>query len=86
MAVKAKSAYNNDAITALKGPDRFRKRPGVIFGADNLEGCQHSFFEILSKAVDEAGEGYGDINTVTAYLDLSIVVDDRGRGIPLGFN
>ena len=86
MAAKAKNAYDNDAITALKGPDRVRKRPGVIFGADNLEGCEHSFFEILSNSVDEAREGHGDIITVTAFRDLSIEVDDRGRGIPLGFN
>jgi len=79
-------SYGNASITALKGADRVRKRPGVIFGADNLEGCQHSFFEILSNSVDEAREGHGDVITVTAFLDHSIEVDDRGRGIPLGFN
>ncbi len=78
--------YGNDSITALKGADRVRKRPGVIFGSDGLDGCQHSFFEILSNSVDEAREGHGNIITVTAYRDLSIEVDDRGRGIPLGFN
>ena len=82
---KAKS-YGNASITALKGADRVRKRPGVIFGSDGLEGCEHSFFEILSNSVDEAREGHGDIITVTAYRDLSIEVDDRGRGIPLGYN
>ena len=87
MATKAKQpAYGNETITALKGPDRVRKRPGVIFGEDGLGGCQHSFFEILSNSVDEAREGHGDIITVTAFKDLSIEVDDRGRGIPLGFN
>ena len=87
MAAKEKTpAYNNDAITALKGADRVRKRPGVIFGSDDLEGCEHSFFEILSNSVDEAREGHGDVITVTAFRDLSIEVDDRGRGIPLGFN
>ena len=87
MSAKEKTtAYGNDAITALKGPDRVRKRPGVIFGSDGLDGCEHSFFEILSNSVDEAREGHGDIITVTAFSDLSIEVDDRGRGIPLGFN
>ena len=87
MAAKDKNiAYDNEAITALKGADRVRKRPGVIFGSDGLDGCEHSFFEILSNSVDEAREGHGNVITVTAYRDLSIQVDDRGRGIPLGFN
>ena len=78
--------YGNDSITALKGADRVRKRPGVIFGSDGLEGCEHSFFEILSNSVDEAREGHGSLITVTAFRDLSIEVDDRGRGVPLGYN
>ena len=78
--------YGNSSITALKGADRVRKRPGVIFGSDGLEGCAHSFFEILSNSVDEAREGHGNVITVTAFRDLSIEVDDRGRGVPLGYN
>ncbi len=78
--------YGNDSITALKGADRVRKRPGVIFGSDGLEGCEHSFFEILSNSVDEAREGHGNVITVTAFSDYSIEVDDRGRGVPLGYN
>ncbi|MBR7112302.1 MAG: DNA topoisomerase [Clostridia bacterium] len=85
-AKNTSKAYGNASITALKGADRVRKRPSVIFGADNLEGCEHSFFEILSNSVDEAREGHGDVITVTAFQDLSIEVDDRGRGVPLGFN
>ncbi len=87
MAVKnSAKKYGNDSITALKGADRVRKRPGVIFGSDGLEGCEHSFFEILSNAVDEAREGHGNVITVTAFSDYSIEVDDRGRGVPLGYN
>ena len=90
MAVK-KSAdkqqqYDNHSITALKGPDRVRKRPGVIFGSDGLGGCQHSFFEILSNSVDEAREGHGNTIKVTVFNDKSIEVDDHGRGVPLGYN
>ncbi len=87
MATKTgKKEYGNASITALKGADRVRKRPGVIFGSDGLEGCEHSFFEILSNSVDEAREGHGTKITVTAFRDLSIEVDDHGRGVPLGFN
>ncbi|MBR2459869.1 MAG: DNA topoisomerase [Clostridia bacterium] len=85
---KRKSAeeYNEQSIKSLKGPDRVRKRPAVIFGSDGLDGCEHAFFEILSNSVDEAREGYGKTIIVTAYSDLSIEVEDFGRGIPLGFN
>ncbi|MBQ9086367.1 MAG: DNA topoisomerase [Clostridia bacterium] len=78
--------YNDQSIKALKGADRVRKRPGVIFGSDGLEGCEHSFFEILSNSVDEAREGHGNEIRVTAYNDYSICVDDHGRGVPLGYN
>ena len=86
MAKSKAAAYNDQSITKLKGADRVRLRPAVIFGSDGLEGCQHSFFEILANAVDEARAGYGDEITVTAYRDLSIRVEDRGRGVPLGYN
>ena len=79
-------SYNDQSIKALKGADRVRKRPAVIFGSDGLEGCEHSFFEILSNSVDEAKEGHGSEIKVTAYNDHSICVDDHGRGVPLGFN
>ena len=78
--------YNDQSIKALKGADRVRKRPAVIFGSDGLEGCEHSFFEILSNSVDEAREGHGNEISVTAFRDCSICVDDRGRGVPLGYN
>ena len=78
--------YDNRSISALKGADRVRKRPAVIFGSDGLEGCEHSVFEILSNAVDEAREGYGDEIVTTVYLDRSIEVEDHGRGVPLGYN
>ncbi|MBQ8344958.1 MAG: DNA topoisomerase [Clostridia bacterium] len=82
----ANSQYNDQSIKALKGADRVRKRPGVIFGSDGLEGCEHSFFEILSNSVDEAREGHGNEILVTAYRDRSIRVEDHGRGVPLGYN
>lgn len=83
----AKSAsYSNDQISQLKGADRVRKRPAVIFGSDGVDGCEHSFFEILSNSIDEAREGYGKEIIVTKYLDKSIRVQDFGRGIPMDYN
>ena len=78
--------YNDQSIRALKGADRVRKRPAVIFGSDGLEGCEHSYFEILSNSVDEAREGHGNEILTVLYRDHSIKVDDRGRGVPLGYN
>jgi len=81
-----KAVYNNESITSLKGADRVRKRPGVIFGSDGMEGCEHSFFEILSNSIDEAREGHGNRIDVIRYSDGSIQIEDFGRGIPLDYN
>ena len=79
-------SYGNDSISALKGADRVRKRPAVIFGSDGLEGCEHAVFEILSNAIDEAREGHGSLITVTCHADQSIEVEDFGRGCPVDWN
>ncbi len=79
-------SYNDDSIVALKGADRVRKRPAVIFGSDGIEGCRHSVFEILSNSIDEAREGHGDIIIVRRFLDKSVEVEDHGRGIPVDYN
>ena len=81
-----KADYGDQSIKSLKGADRVRKRPAVIFGSDDIIGCQHSFIEILANSVDEAREGYGDKIIVKKYLDLTLEVEDFGRGVPLGYN
>ena len=78
--------YGNESISSLKGADRVRLRPSVIFGSDGLDGCEHSFFEILSNSIDEAREGHGDIIEVKKFKDDSLQVTDYGRGIPVDFN
>ncbi len=79
-------SYGNESISSLKGADRVRKRPGVIFGSDGLEGCEHAVFEILSNSIDEAREGFGSEIVATRYADGSIEVADHGRGIPVEWN
>ncbi len=81
-----KQEYGNESIKSLKGADRVRKRPAVIFGSDGIEGCEHSIFEIMSNSIDEAREGYGSKIIVTRYLDGSVEVQDFGRGIPVDYN
>ncbi len=83
---KTNVKYDNDSIQKLEGPDRVRKRPGVIFGSDGLDGCEHSAFEIISNSIDEAREGFGNKIVVTKYSDGSIEVQDFGRGAPVDFN
>ncbi len=83
---KKTADYGNDSIKKLEGPDRVRKRPGVIFGSDGLDGCEHSVFEIISNSIDEAREGFGNKITVTKFADGSIEVQDFGRGAPVDFN
>ncbi len=86
MAKKTTKEYGNKSISSLKGADRVRKRPGVIFGSDGLEGCEHAVFEILSNSIDEAREGYGKEIILTSYRDGSIEVEDFGRGCPVDYN
>ena len=83
---KANEVYGNDSISQLKGADRVRKRPGVIFGSDGLDGCEHAVFEILSNSIDEAREGHGSLITLSYYEDGSIEVEDFGRGCPMDWN
>ena len=85
MAKKAQT-YGNEDIKWLKGADRVRKKPAVIFGSDGLEGCEHSVFEILSNSIDEAREGYGKKIIATRFSDYSFEVEDFGRGIPVDYN
>ena len=86
MAKITDKTHNDDIISSLKGADRVRKRPAVIFGSNGIEGCCHSVFEILSNSIDEAREGHGSLITLTRYEDGSIEVRDAGRGMPVDFN
>lgn len=83
---KKQQDYGNESITMLKGPDKVRKRPGVIFGSDGLDGCEHSVFEVISNSIDEARSGYGNKIIVTKYNDNVIEVEDFGRGCPVDYN
>ena len=83
---KKRLEYDNESISQLKGEERVRLRPAVIFGSDDIVGAQHAFFEILSNSIDEAREGFGDEIKVKRYKDHSLEVIDNGRGIPLDYN
>lgn len=78
--------YGNDSIEMYEGPDRVRKRPGIIFGSDGLDGCKQGFFEILANSIDEANAGYGKEIRATVFRDHSMKIEDFGRGVPMGYN
>lgn len=80
------SNYSNESISRLKGADRVRLKPGVMLGSDGLGGCQQTFFEILSNALDEYKSGYGDRIEVKLYKDKSLSIRDYGRGVPMDYN
>ena len=86
LMAKKVNEYSNESIASLKGADRVRKRPAVIFGSDGIEGCEHAVFEILSNSIDEAREGYGNKIIITRYSDGSVSVEDFGRGMPVDYN
>ena len=86
MPRKTKKEYGNESIQKLEGADRVRLRPSVMFGSDDIEGCEHAVFEILSNSIDEARQGCGNRIIVTRYLDHSIEVQDFGRGCPVDYN
>ncbi|MBQ8975777.1 MAG: DNA topoisomerase, partial [Oscillospiraceae bacterium] len=87
MKEKSKKTQSDDtSVVLLKGADRVRKRPSVIFGSNDLEGCAHAVFEILSNSIDEAREGHGDLIILTRFEDNSIEVEDFGRGCPVDWN
>ena len=86
MAETSRETYGNESISQLKGEDRVRKRPSVIFGSDGLEGCEHAVFEILSNSIDEARAGNGNSITLTRFLDKSVECEDFGRGCPVDWN
>lgn len=80
------TGYGDSSIRALKGAERVRKRPGVMFGSDTVEGAFHTFKEILGNATDEVKAGACDKIQVIYHRDGSITVIDNGRGVPMAWN
>lgn len=78
--------YSNESIKSLKGADRVRLRPGIIFGSNDIVGCTHAVFEIISNSIDEAKSGYGDTVEIKYKKDGFVSVLDHGRGVPMDYN
>ncbi len=77
-------AYTVDDIKVMEGLEAVRIRPGMYIGSTGQRGLHHMLWEIVDNAVDEAANGYADRVSVTLNRDMSITVEDNGRGIPVG--
>jgi topoisomerase-4 subunit B len=78
--------YIEENIKVLEGLEPVRKRPGMYIGSTDNNGLHHLLWEIFDNAVDEVISGSADTIKVTLRKDNSIIVEDNGRGIPLGKN
>lgn len=78
--------YSNEVIIPLKGADRVRKRPAVIFGSSNADGALAAVANIIENSSNEAKAGYGKKIIIRRFADNSFEITDQGRGIPVEYD
>ena len=84
-----KNNYGDESIVHLEDMEHIRRRPGMYIGrlgdgSYREDGIYVLLKETIDNSIDEFNEGFGKRIEVEVKDDLSAMVRDYGRGIPLG--
>jgi topoisomerase-4 subunit B len=80
---KQNATYTEADIGVLKGLEPVQKRPNMYTTTDTPN---HMMQEVVDNSFDEALAGYATKISVELNEDGSLVVEDNGRGIPVGIH
>ena len=87
MADIKKNYYGNESIETIDTErDQVRQKPTIYFGTNDVKGCAHGTFELVTNSLDEIREGHGNFIKVVVDDNNVITVIDNARGVPMGYN